>query len=106
MSIKLDWTPLQHVAISVLAQAITWISIVKYCTIGWWIGAVIGSLIFIVREHTQAEYRWIENYGERCRANLPWWGWADKRIWDLGSILDVACPLIVCFIIAIITTYI
>ncbi len=42
---------------------------------------------FIGREHAQAEYRWIETFGEHKRANLPWWGALDKRVWDTHSLI-------------------
>lgn len=42
-------------------------------------------LVFLGREHAQAEYRWIETFGRGHRANLPWWGSLDRRIWDTHS---------------------
>lgn len=51
----------------------------------WWVGAIVGSVVFLVREHTQAEYRWIETFGKGLRANLPWWGGLDPRVWDTHS---------------------
>lgn len=56
--------------------------------------AGLGSAVFFVgREHTQAEYRWIAAYGGGKRANLPYWGGFDPRVWSLKSILDFALPL-------------
>ena len=61
----------------------------------WWTGAAAAAALFIGRELAQAEYRWIERYGEGHRANLPWWGVFDPRIWDLHSLSGWAVPLTV-----------
>jgi len=42
-------------------------------------------VFFTGREHTQAEYRWIETFGRHRRANMPWWGGFDRRVWDVHS---------------------
>lgn len=48
---------------------------------GWWTGALVATTYFMSREIAQAEYRWIERYGDRRRANMPWWGPFDPRVW-------------------------
>jgi hypothetical protein len=50
-------------------------------TRNWWLGAALASGYFIGRELAQAEYRWIEQFGDGLRANLPWWGAFDLRVW-------------------------
>lgn len=57
-------------------------------------GGVVGVAIFVGREHAQAEYRWIEKYGAGKRANMPWWGGFDLRVWTLHSVTDVLLPVI------------
>lgn len=57
-----------------------------------WAGAALASTIFIVRELTQAEYRWIEKLGDKKRSNLPWYGAFDPRVWDVHSLLDWIVP--------------
>lgn len=47
----------------------------------WWAGAALASAYFIGREVAQAEFRWIEIYGQGLRTNMPWWGPLDLRIW-------------------------
>ena len=47
----------------------------------WWAGAALASAYFFGREIAQAEYRWIEIYGQGLRANMPWWGPLDYRAW-------------------------
>ena len=60
----------------------------------WASGAVLGCLWFVAREQTQAEYRWIAEFGGGHRANMPWWGGFDYRVWDLASVLDFAVPIV------------
>jgi hypothetical protein len=73
-------TNLQHLAIAIALQCV-----IGLVTGNWWAGAALSAGIFIGREHAQAEYKWIEHYGKGRRANLPWWGWADPRVWDVHS---------------------
>lgn len=85
---KWDTTPLQHAAIAACFVLIVW-------PLGNpWVGAAFGAALFIGREHAQAEYRWIERFGNGKRANMPWWGGFDYRVWDLGSLLDWIVPTV------------
>ena len=54
---------------------------VGLATRNWWAGAALASGYFVGRELAQAEYRWIEQFGQGLRVNLPWWGVFDLRIW-------------------------
>jgi hypothetical protein len=60
----------------------------------FWLGALAGCAIFIGREHAQAEYRWIEWFGGQKRANMPWWGGFDPKVWDKHSLLGFALPIV------------
>jgi hypothetical protein len=63
--------------------------------VGWVVGAAVGATWFIAREVTQAEYRWIDQFGGGQRANLPWWGMFDPRVWThLDSWLDWVAPTV------------
>lgn len=55
--------------------------IIGAATGNWWAGAAFGAAFFVGREVTQAEYRWIETFGQGRRANMPWWGPFDRRVW-------------------------
>lgn len=89
---------LEHTLVAVAIQAIVGIATRK-----WWTGAALASGYFIGREIAQAEYRWIENFGEGLRANLPWWGAADPRVWERpDQIADWLGPVIVTVAIALI----
>lgn len=47
--------------------------------------SLLAISFFVGREHTQAEYRWIETFGRGVRANMPWWATLDIRVWDFHS---------------------
>ncbi|WP_235033887.1 hypothetical protein [Pantoea sp. 18069] len=85
----MDMTPLTHAAITAAAQLA-----VGAGTGNWWLGGILGACWFAAREHTQAEYRWIEAFGQGKRKNMPWWGGFDPRAWSPGSLLDGLVPAI------------
>ena len=87
----LDISPLLHAASAVLFQIA-----VGYSFGEWGAGGAIGCIWFIAREHTQAEYRWISQFGRGKRANMPWWGGFSLRVWDMASLLDWIAPVIAC----------
>lgn len=76
-----------HAIIALLLQAV-----IGYTTGNWWLGAA-SALFYMGREHAQAEYRWIEHYGAGRRANMPWWGGFDPKVWNLKSLTDWLAPL-------------
>ena len=58
-------------------------------------GAMLGVGFFAGREHSQAEYRSIEQFYGGKRANLPNEFVAFMpRAWDLDSVLDLVFPII------------
>lgn len=62
------------------------------------VGAVLASAFFAGREHAQAEYRWIEHYGNGKRANMKWWNAFEPRVWDAHSWLwNLAAPICASF---------
>lgn len=79
----------QHALMAVIAQAA-----IGFTTGAWWTAAIGASAFFIGREITQAEYRWIEHHGGGLRANMPWWGPFDLRVWSkLDQWIDWIGPL-------------
>lgn len=51
---------------------------------------------FIGREIAQAEYRWIEKFGNGKRVNMHWYAPIDLRLWDSHSWWwNLALPIIV-----------
>ena len=68
-------------------------AVVGMLTDNWLAGASLGAAFFIGREHTQAEYRNIEKYCQGKRANMPWWGGFDPKVWSADSMLDWIFPV-------------
>lgn len=64
-------------------------------TRNWWAGGLLACGYFIGRELAQAEYRWIEQFGEGLRANAPLWAAFDPRVWNTADQLaDLFGPLL------------
>ncbi len=66
-----------HIIFALAIQAL-----VGLTTGNWWAGAAWGAAFYLGRELAQAEYRWIAAYGLGLRANMPWWGPFDPRVWQ------------------------
>lgn len=94
-----DLSLLIHAAVAITVQlAFGWLS-------GMWAaGGAIGCIWFIAREHTQAEYRWIAQFGAGKRSNMPWWGGFDWRAWNLPSLLDWLLPVLTCCAVYYVST--
>lgn len=92
-----DKTPLMHAAVSVAIQIA-----VGVASGDWLAGGIAVCIWWAAREHTQAEYRWIERFGwdheaeGYLRRNLPWWGGFDPRVWNKASVLDFIAPAAAC----------
>lgn len=87
---------LQHIVLALVLQAIIGLS-----TKSWWAGGGIASAYFIGREAAQAEYRWIEWFGQGRRANMPWWGPFDPQVWvTLDQWVDWLGPLVATSLVA------
>ena len=70
----------------------------------WKLGAAAAIAWAISREVTQAEYRWIEQFGEGRRANMPWWGGLDPQVWQtLDPWLDWTLPSAAVLVVAVVT---
>lgn len=78
---------LTHTIIALLLQTVFW-----GVSGNLWIGAAFAAGWFINRELTQAEYRWISEFGKGKRENLPWWGQFDYRVWKTDAVLDALAP--------------
>lgn len=96
---KKDILPIGHTAAAVSLQ------IAIGMAFGMWgVGGALGCMWFIAREHTQAEYRWIAQFGAGKRANMPWWGGFDWRAWNMPSLLDWLVPALACAVVYFIST--
>jgi len=86
-------TYIEHTLVALLVQAL-----VGRLTGNWWAGAALASAYFIGREMAQAEYRWIELFSAGRRANMPWWGPFDRRVWTTwDQYVDWLGPLLSTF---------
>jgi len=88
---------IEHAAIAFAVQIAVGLSIRN-----WWAGGLGACCYFVGRELAQAEYRWIEQYGEGLRANAPWWAAFDSRVWTTADqYADIFGPLLACSIFAL-----
>lgn len=86
----------EHAVAAIIIQAL-----IGLTTRNWWAGAALASGYFLGREIAQAEYRWIEQFGEGLRANMPWWGALDPEVWiRLDQTADWLGPILVTTAIA------
>ncbi len=93
----MNLTPLEHVAEALGILVVIYIVTTLMGNPNSLAGALAGAFFFIGREHTQAEYRWIDLFGHGKRINLPWWGGFDPKVWTkLDSWLDWVVPTLVC----------
>lgn len=91
---------LQHIILAIALQLAVFLAFRS-----WWAGAAVASAWAISREITQAEYRWIENYGSGLRANMPWWGGMDPKVWGYADPwLDWMVPLLAVVMVAVVAT--
>jgi hypothetical protein len=88
---------IDHIVLGLLIQLI-----IRFILGSWSAGAAAASAWFVSREITQAEYRWIEQYGAGHRANMPWWGGLDPRVWQYADPwLDWIVPTVMVLAVAI-----
>ena len=80
-----------HIPLALAIQGVLYLA-----GINLYVGALTASLMFLMREITQAEYRWIEANGG-LRAAMPWWKGMDVRLWNQHSIMDVVLPAFATF---------
>lgn len=92
---KPDWTPLHHAGLAILALVA--IGFVLWPLIGIPLAAAIGGTFgvafYVGREVAQAETRKPDAHGG------AWWRGFDARLWNVGSVLDLAVPALTCGVI-------
>ncbi|WP_313669102.1 hypothetical protein [Sandarakinorhabdus sp.] len=90
----------EHAVVAVAIQIV-----IALATRNWWIGAALASGYFLGREVAQAEYRWIEQFGDGLRTNLPWWGALDVRLWtERAQVADWLGPILATTLVAVVIT--
>lgn len=80
-------TPYSHAVITLAAT-------LAAAPLGLHIHAALAmAALWAGREIAQAEYRWIAAFGQGKRANMPWWGGFDPRVWSRDAFLvDLLLP--------------
>jgi hypothetical protein len=78
--------------------------VIGLLTGNWWAGAAAGSFMFIGREYTQAEYRYIKaNGGSRSTTPyLPEIAALHPKWWNRDSVLDWLLPVAVTVAVALV----
>jgi hypothetical protein len=69
-----------------------------------WIGCFAAAAVCIMREITQREYQWIEQFGGGHRANMP--GYAGLEVWEWNShsISETVVAILVSLLVAVVVT--
>jgi hypothetical protein len=89
---------IDHIALALAIQLA-----IRLLVGSWSAGAAAAIAWAVSREITQAEYRWIETYGGHLRANMPWWGGLDPRVWQYADPwLDWIAPAAAVVLVALI----
>jgi hypothetical protein len=77
---------LAHVPVAIGVQLLCWFiarALGAPTRAAVWTGCFAGSAVCIMREITQREYQWIEQFGGGRRANMP--GYAGLEIWEWNA---------------------
>jgi hypothetical protein len=89
---------IKHILLAIVIQLTIWAFVRN-----WTAGAAAAIAWFVSREISQAEYRWIEHFGAGRRANMPWWGGLDPRVWQHADPwLDWIAPTVTVIAVALI----
>jgi hypothetical protein len=92
---------IQHVLLALVLQLVV-VLVIR----SWAAGAFTAAAWSMSREITQAEYRWIEHLGNGLRANMPWWGGLDPKVWtSIDPWLDWIVPTVVVILAALISQH-
>lgn len=69
-----------------------------------WIGCFAGAAVCVMREITQHEYRWIEQFGDGRRANMPGYAGLEVWHWNSHSIWETVVAILASVILAAVVT--
>jgi hypothetical protein len=93
-------TLIEHALYAAMFQAV-----IGLLTGNWWVGGALASSYFFGREVAQAEYRWIELFGEGLRANMPWHAVLEPKVWhNADQIADWLAPIASTLVIALLAS--
>lgn len=69
-----------------------------------WIGCFAGAAVCVMREITQREYQWIEQFGHGRRANMPGYTGIEVWQWNSHSVSETVVAVLACVIVAVVVT--
>lgn len=96
-----------HVPIAIGIQLICW-AIGRFlgapARASIWMGCFAGSAVCIMREITQREYQWIEQFGHGRRANMPGYAGLEVWQWNSHSLSETVVAVAACVAVAVIVT--
>lgn len=69
-----------------------------------WLGCFAGAAVCIMREITQREYQWIEQFGGGRRANMPGYAGLEVWQWNAHSLSETAVAIAASVALAVFVT--
>lgn len=96
-----------HVPIAIGVQLICWAIghfLGASARASIWIGCFAGIAVCVMREITQREYQWIEQFGHGRRANMPGYAGLEVWQWNSHSLLETIVAALACVAVAVIVT--
>jgi hypothetical protein len=98
---------LAHVPVSLGIQLVCWAighRLGAPSKASLWIGCFAGAAVCIMREVTQREYQWIEQFGSGRRANMP--GYEGLKVWEWNShsLSETAVAIVASITLAVVVT--
>jgi hypothetical protein len=70
-----------------------------------WTGCLAGSAVCVMREITQREYQWIEQFGGGRRANMPGYAGLEVWQWNAHSISETVVAIAAAVLLAAVVTW-
>lgn len=70
-----------------------------------WMGCFAGAAVCIMREITQREYQWIEQFGGGLRANMPGYAGLEVWQWNSHSLSETVVAITASVVVAAIVTW-
>ncbi len=99
---------LAHVPVSLGIQLACWVighRLGAASRASVWMGCFAGAAVCIMREITQREYQWIQQFGDGHRANMPGYAGLEVWQWNSHSISETVVAILASVILAIVVTW-
>jgi hypothetical protein len=96
-----------HIPVALGVQLIGWLlgrALGASSRASIWLGCFAGAAVCIMREITQREYQWIEQYGGGLRRNMPFdaglrfWEWSAHSISE--TVVAIACAMVLAMLVS------